>query len=142
MKKPLSTLKLLAAGNASIPAATAWYLSDLGEFRGKQELYIRQSPRHLKALRKHALIESAVSSNRIEGVTVEPSRVRDVLVSPRPLFRASLGIAVPDELVEVPEHLRGEVSAYVIGQLQERSGSVGFAWVDPQRMAGRACSWR
>lgn len=87
MKKPLSTLKLLAAGNASIPAATAWYLSDLGEFRGKQELYTRQSPQRLKALREHALIESAVSSNRIEGVTVEPSRVRDVLVSPKPLFR-------------------------------------------------------
>ncbi|MFM9039768.1 MAG: Fic family protein [Betaproteobacteria bacterium] len=87
MKKPLSTVKLLAGGNASIPAPTAWYLSDLGEFRGKQELYTRQSPQRLKALREHALIESAVSSNRIEGVTVEPSRVRDVLVSPKPLFR-------------------------------------------------------
>ncbi|MBL8423549.1 MAG: Fic family protein [Candidatus Accumulibacter phosphatis] len=82
-----STLKLFAAGKASIPPATAWYLSDLGEFRGKQELYTRQSPLRLKALREHALIESAVSSNRIEGVSVEPSRVRDVVVSPRPLFR-------------------------------------------------------
>ena len=62
-------------------------LSDLGEFRGKQELYTRQSPLRLKALREHALIESAVSSNRIEGVSVEPSRVRDVVVSARPLFR-------------------------------------------------------
>lgn len=87
MKKPPSTIKLLGSGNKSIPAATAWYLSDLGEFRGKQELYNRQSLRRLKALREHALIESAVSSNRIEGVSVEPSRVRDVLVSPEPLFR-------------------------------------------------------
>jgi hypothetical protein len=23
----------------SIPASTSWYLADLGEFRGKQELY-------------------------------------------------------------------------------------------------------
>ena len=38
-------------------------------------------------MREHALIESAVSSNRIEGVSVEPSRVRDVVVSARPLFR-------------------------------------------------------
>lgn len=82
-----STLKLFAAGKLSIHPATAWYLSDLGEYRGKQELYTRQSPQRLKALREHALIESAVSSNRIEGVSVEPSRVRDVLVSPRPLFR-------------------------------------------------------
>lgn len=76
MKKPISTLKLLVSGNASIPAATAWYVSDLGEFRGKQELYTRQSLQRLKALREHALIGSAASSNRIEGVSVDPSRVR------------------------------------------------------------------
>ncbi len=67
--------------------ATAWYLSDLGEFRGKQELYTRQSPQRLKALREHAMIESAVSSNRIEGVTIDPKRVRDILVAPKRLFR-------------------------------------------------------
>ncbi|MDN5753622.1 MAG: Fic family protein [Nitrosospira sp.] len=82
-----STLRLFATGQRVIHPATAWYLSDLGEYRGKQELYTRQSPQRLKALREHASIESAVSSNRIEGVSVEPSRVRDVLISPRPLFR-------------------------------------------------------
>jgi fido (protein-threonine AMPylation protein) len=87
VKPPIPTLKLLAGAGASIPATSAWYLSDLGEFRGKQELYTRQSPQRLKALREHALIESAVSSNRIEGVSVEPSRVRDVLGAPKPLFR-------------------------------------------------------
>lgn len=81
------TLCLFSTCKYPIHPATAWYLSDLGEFRGKQELYTRQSPQRLKALREHALIESAVSSNRIEGVSVEPSRVRDVLISPRPLFR-------------------------------------------------------
>lgn len=69
------------------PASTSWYLADLGEFRGKRELYTRQSPQRLKTLREHALIESAVSSNRIEGVTVTPDRVRNVLVAPRPVFR-------------------------------------------------------
>ena len=83
----ISTLKRFTNGNYAIHPATAWYLSDLGEFHGKQELYTRQSPQRLKALREHALIESAVSSNRIEGVSVESSRVRDVLVSPEPLFR-------------------------------------------------------
>lgn len=81
------TLSRFAVDSLQIHQATVWYLSDLGEFRGKQELYTRQSPQRLKALREHALIESAISSNRIEGVTVEPSRVRDVLVSPKPLFR-------------------------------------------------------
>lgn len=41
----------------------------------------------MKALREHALIESAVSSNRIEGVSIKAARVRDVLVAARPLFR-------------------------------------------------------
>ncbi len=75
--------------SSSLPVhpAAAWYLADLGEFRGKQELYTRQSPQRLKVLREHALIESAVSSNRIEGVALDSSRVRDVLVAPKPLFR-------------------------------------------------------
>lgn len=63
----------------SIPTATSWYLADLGEARGKQELFIKQSPQKLKVLREHALIESAVSSNRIEGVTVDQKRVATVV---------------------------------------------------------------
>ncbi|MBL8204743.1 MAG: Fic family protein [Blastocatellia bacterium] len=63
----------------SFPATTGWYLSDLGEARGKQELFTRQSPQKLKVLREHALIESAVSSNRIEGVEVDKARIGTVL---------------------------------------------------------------
>jgi Fic family protein len=83
----MNTLTLFASKNFSVPAGTAWYLADLGESRGKQELYTRQSPQRLKALREHAMIESAVSSNRIEGVSVDPSRVRNLLITPKPLFR-------------------------------------------------------
>ncbi len=83
----MTTLRRFAAEGTTLPASTAWYLSDLGEFRGKQELYNRQSPQRLKALREHAMIESAVSSNRIEGVSVDPRRVHDILVAPKPLFR-------------------------------------------------------
>ena len=82
-----STLRLFASGKTAISTAAAWYLSDLGEFRGKQELYTRQAPQRLKALREHSLIESTVSSNRIEGVSVHQSRLQDVLVAPKPLFR-------------------------------------------------------
>jgi len=83
----MNTLRLFSARDFSVPANTSWYLADLGEFRGKQALYTQQSPQRLKTLREHALIESAVSSNRIEGVAVDPSRVRDVLVAAKPLFR-------------------------------------------------------
>jgi Fic family protein len=83
----ISTLRLFSLNRLPLETSTAWYLNDLGEFRGKQELYTQQSPQRLKALRESAIIESAVSSNRIEGVTIDPKRVRDILVAPRPLFR-------------------------------------------------------
>jgi len=70
----------------TVPAGTSWYLADLGEARGKQELFTRQAPQRLKTLREQALIESAVSSNRIEGVTVEPGRVRELILG-KPLLR-------------------------------------------------------
>jgi Fic family protein len=82
----MMTLRQFAARPEMVPAATSWYLADLGEARGKQELYTRQLPQRLKVLREHALIESAVSSNRIEGVTVDQARI-GTLVFGKPLLR-------------------------------------------------------
>lgn len=75
----MKTLQQLA-NTRQLPATTAWYLADLSEARGKQSLFIKQSPQRLDVLREHALIESAVSSNRIEGVTIEQSRVKAVVL--------------------------------------------------------------
>jgi Fic family protein len=75
----LLTLRRFAEPLKTIPGATSWYLADLGEARGKQRLFTQQAPQKLKALREHALIESAVASNRIEGVEVEPARVGTVV---------------------------------------------------------------
>ena len=69
------TLRQLAAEPPTIPTRTSWYLADLGESKGRFALHTRQSPQKLKVLREHALIESAVSSNRIEGVEVDQSRI-------------------------------------------------------------------
>lgn len=63
----------------SVPATAAWYLADISEYKGKQELFARQSPQKLKVLREHSLIESAVSSNRIEGVEIDRKRIGTVL---------------------------------------------------------------
>ena len=63
----------------SIPASAAWYLADLGEAKGLQELYSRQYPQALKSLKKFAIIESAISSNRIEGVEIDKERVLPLL---------------------------------------------------------------
>jgi len=76
----MMTLRQLARQPESIPTATAWLLADLAEARGRQELYTKQSPQKLKALREHALIESAISSNRIEGVEIDRARIRPVIL--------------------------------------------------------------
>lgn len=47
----------------------------VGEFRGRQMLYTGQSPEVLETLRRVAMVQSAESSNRIEGITVSPGRI-------------------------------------------------------------------
>jgi len=75
----MMTLRQFSLSPGTIPAATSWYLADLSEARGKQELFTRQALQKLKVLREHALIESAVSSNRIEGVVIDKARVGTVV---------------------------------------------------------------
>jgi len=59
-----------------LPMADVWLLETLAESKGRQQLFEKQSPQILKSIREMALIESAESSNRIEGVTVERNRLR------------------------------------------------------------------
>ncbi len=75
----MRTLDRFSHGLDSVPAVVSWYLSDLGEFKGRQELFNRQSPQRLKVLGEHAIIECAVSSNRIEGVEVDNRRIATIV---------------------------------------------------------------
>lgn len=75
----MMTLKMLDTKLDSIPVSAAWNLSWLAEAKGRQELYSNRSPQKLKTLKEHALIQSAVSSNRIEGVEVKKARVGTVI---------------------------------------------------------------
>ena len=63
-----------------IPIGTGWLLGECMEARGKQDLWIRQKPEVLEVLREQAIIQSAESSNRIEGVTVEANRLRPLVI--------------------------------------------------------------
>jgi hypothetical protein len=63
----MNTIQLFQASDLAIPASTAWYLSDLGQFQGMQELFTRQTPQRLKVLREHAMIESAVLNSKNWG---------------------------------------------------------------------------
>lgn len=75
----MKTLNSFKAGETSVPMQINWQIGDLMEYRGKQELFTRQVPQKLKVLREHALIESAISSNRIEGVEVEQNRIKTLV---------------------------------------------------------------
>ena len=75
----MKTIEQFQKADFSIPLQITWQLNDLAEFKGKQELFTHQAPQKLKALREHALIESAVSSNRIEGVEVDQARIATVV---------------------------------------------------------------
>ncbi len=70
----MMTLRQFSTEPSTIPTITSWYIADLSKAQGKQELFTHQSPQKLRILREHALIESAISSNRIEGINVEKSR--------------------------------------------------------------------
>ncbi|MFT4606215.1 MAG: hypothetical protein ACI9W4_002963 [Rhodothermales bacterium] len=47
----------------------------IGAYRGKQELFSEQAPEALEALRKHAIVESVESSNRIESIGSPRDRI-------------------------------------------------------------------
>ena len=90
----MSSFEEKRISNIEIPVATSWLLASCMEARGKQELWTRQKPEVLKALRDQAIVQSVESSNRIEGVTVEAKRLRPlVLGNARPQDRPEEEIA-------------------------------------------------
>ena len=67
-------------GSLALPTAVVWFTDEIAEAKGRQALYTRQAPQVLKALRDLALVQSAESSNRIEGVTIDPERLRPLVL--------------------------------------------------------------
>ena len=74
------TLSSLRLTEMSLPLGTSWLLADCMEAKGKQDLWTRQKPEVLAVLRERAMIQSVESSNRIEGVTVQASRLRPLVL--------------------------------------------------------------
>jgi len=68
---------------------------ELGEYRGKEALFRQQSPQTLETLVQNAVIQSAESSNRIEGVVIEsPERLKALMKKKvRPKSRSEQEIA-------------------------------------------------
>lgn len=62
----------------TVPMSTVRSIGLLGEYKGRQQLFERQSPQLLRALREIARVQSIESSNRIEGVTAAAGRVAEL----------------------------------------------------------------
>ncbi len=60
----------------SIPNHLFSVIRQLGEHKGRQALYQKHAPEMLENLRRVAVIQSTESSNRLEGITADPKRIR------------------------------------------------------------------
>lgn len=65
--------------NLKLTHETVATIREIGEGRGKQELFAQRAPELLENLRQVAVIESTESSNRIEGITI-PRTALDKIV--------------------------------------------------------------
>jgi Fic family protein len=54
-------------------------INALGEYKGKEVLYNRQSPDILEKMLESAIIESTEASNRIEGITAPHRRIENIV---------------------------------------------------------------
>ncbi len=59
-----------------IPNRLILTIRQIGEFKGRQELYAKQAPEMLENLRQIAIIQSTESSNRLEGITAPINRIK------------------------------------------------------------------
>ena len=55
------------------------YISKIHEYKGKQELYLRQKPVELNRLIEIAKIQSTEASNRIEGIITTNARLKQLV---------------------------------------------------------------
>jgi Fic family protein len=62
-----------------IPHHLITVIRQLGEYKGKQELYKKQAPEMLENLRHVAIIQSTESSNRLEGITADIKRIKELI---------------------------------------------------------------
>jgi Fic family protein len=119
----------------SLPLGAVWLMSDVAEAKGRQDVDLDRPPEVLTSLRETALVQSVESSNRIEGVTVAPDRLRPlVLEDARPRDRPEeeiRGYRRALELIHAEAHdlnalaITPELLQRLHGTIQEGSGDAG-----------------
>lgn len=94
-------------------------LKRLGEFRGRQQLFSQRSPEALALLKSVAVIESAESSNRLEGVTAPRDRVEALVMRPTaPANRSEQEIAGYRDALNLIHEAAGDMTFSVNVVLQ------------------------
>jgi Fic family protein len=116
----------------TLPLSVVWLLTDIAEAKGRQDLYTRQAPQLLEVLRETAMVQSVESSNRIEGVTVAPDRLRPlVLENAKPRSRSEeeiRGYRRALDLIHTSARdleITPELLQRLHGLIQEGSGDAG-----------------
>jgi len=82
----MKSLDIRYLSKLSFSSEQAASMKRIGESKGKQELFSRQTPEVLETLRQAAVIESSESSNRLEGIVAPHARVEALVrqsTSPR-----------------------------------------------------------
>lgn len=108
--------------NLTFSEAELSVLRDLGECRGKQELFERQKPEVLESLRTLAKIESTDASNRLEGIIAPQARLKDlVLHQTNPRNRSEQEITGYRDALELIHDSKKDmpISVNVIKQLHQ-----------------------
>ena len=99
-------------------------LRALGEAKGQQALYSRQSPEALESLRTLATIESTESSNRIEGITAPRRRLEHVVLKKTiPRNRSEQEIAGYRDALQLIHESYADMP-FTVGVIQQLHGTV------------------
>lgn len=141
LERKIEVLMRSFVNSIDLPLGTVWLMNAVAEYKGKQELYVKQSPQVLKTLLETALIESVESSNRIEGVTVDKNRLKPLVIGhSKPRDRSEEEVAgyrkaldwihkkhgnlqiTPETIKELHRLCRGEVGD--AGQWKERDNNI------------------
>lgn len=65
--------------NKDIPMNIVRLIGKINEYKGKQDIYIEQSPQVLEKLKEVAIIQSTKASNSIEGIVVTDKRLNEIM---------------------------------------------------------------
>lgn len=129
----LKSFKRKYLDSIQLPMGTIGLLGECMEAKGRQQLWEQRKPESLKALRDQAMIQSAESSNRIEGVEVSVDRLKPlVLGRTKPRSRSEEEIRGYRRALEIihSKHQTLEMNPKIITHLhklaQEGAGDAGL----------------